>query len=76
MPREKEEEQEGKREGVYRRMKEHHVLNHTSLVAVGCPSRHDAAVVAILGSGRGGGLPEYVRMQMEGRERVGRVRES
>lgn len=75
MPREEEEEQEGTREKAHR-MKEHHVLNRTSLVAMGCPSRHDAAAVAILGGGRGGGLPEYVRMQVERRERMGRVRES
>lgn len=57
-------------------MKEHHVLNRTGLAAVGCPSRHDAAAVAILGGGRSGRLPKYVRMQVERRERVGRVRES
>lgn len=57
-------------------MKEHHVLNRTGLAAMGCPSRHDAAAVAILGGGRGGRLPKYVRMQVERRERVGRVRES
>lgn len=74
MPREEEEEQEGTREKT--RMKEHHVLNRTNLVAMGCSSRHDAAAVAILGSGRGGGLPEYVRMQVERREGMGRVRES
>lgn len=57
-------------------MKEHHVLNRTNLVAVGCPSRDDAAAVAILGGGCSRGLPEYVCMQVEKRERVGRVRES
>lgn len=57
-------------------MKEHHVLNRTSLAAVGCPSRHDAPAIAILGDGCGGRLPKYVRMQVERRKRMGRVCES
>lgn len=51
-------------------MREHHVLDRTGLAAEGCPPRHDVAAIV-----RGGGLPEHVRLQVEGRKGVGRVRE-
>ena len=71
----RERERERERTGRWRsRGTKHNVLECASLVVERGASRDDDAVIVDVADG--GGLPEHVHVQVEERERVGRVRES